>query len=461
MKITIIVIAFYFIMFIGALSNPDCFYEGIQTTYSQNKEFFLKTIPFSKNGCSPFGKTVIYSADSVKQYDIPRYLDIYSHNRKIFLSNDGKKVIYVADESYYWDSTIYKNIEIFHNGVLEKEYSLSDIIECNSDLEDCHLFYDDVFVDYVRENNLWKTKYIDNASDFEKKIHQNPFYFSSDTVTIFCKNSIVAQIDVKTNNLIKSKMSEFNENRIKELDTLRVTTAKFKRPQSYFMPNLSNGKGFDVALAEHLGYKLYPELSDTLGEFRPYFIRIECFVDKYGKASIYKIENYSEIKDDSIESFILNNSYLIDTLPDEIDKWLITANILIMNKDDEISRQERKNFNKKEEELFQKRIVADTIDGFYIPKNLEECFFELNKLLKTKEKNEIKNLPNRDKTIQYHLDLGMWLRNSWHLWGGSRLQQYFIAKGFKHPDDMTVLLLEFYYDWLNGKHDEWKAFEAK
>ena len=461
MKITIIVIAFYFIMFIGALSNPDCFYEGIQTTYSQNKEFFLKTIPFSKNGCSPFGKTVIYSADSVKQYDIPRYLDIYSHNRKIFLSNDGKKVIYVADESYYWDSTIYKNIEIFHNGVLEKEYSLSDIIECNSDLEDCHLFYDDVFVDYVRENNLWKTKYIDNASDFEKKICQNPFYFSSDTVTIFCKNSVVAQIDVKTNNLIKSKMSEFDENRINKLDTFRVTTSRFKKPESYKIPYLLNGKEFEVALAEHLDVKLYQEYSDTLQEFKPYYIDIECFFDKYGKASINKIENDIDLKKDSIESFILNNTYYIDTLPDDIDKWLITEIFRFMNKDEEISRQERKNDLKIQEELIQKRKVADTIDGFYIPKNLEECFFELNKLLKTKDKNEIKNLSNKNEMSKFHFGLGMWLRNNWYLWGGSRLQLYFFAKGIDHPDDMTGLLLRFYYDWLNGKHDEWKAFEAK
>lgn len=461
MKITIIVIAFYFIMFIGALSNPNCSHEGIQITYSPNNEFYLKTIPFSNNGFSPFGKTVVYSSDFVKQYEIPRFLNIDFHNRKIFLSNDGKKVIYVADRSYYWDSTIYKNIEIFHNGVLEKEYSLSDIIECNSDLEDCHLFYDDVFIDYIRENNVMEIKYKDNASDFEKKVHQNPFYFSSDTVTIFCKNSVVAQIDAKTNNLIKSKMSEFNEHRIKELDTLRVTTSRFKKPESYKIPYLLNGKEFKVALAEHLDVKLYQEYSDTLQEFQPYFIRVECFFDKFGKASIYKIENYSDIKNDRIESFILNNSFLNDTLPDEIDKWLISESFRFMNKDDEISRQERINFIKKEEELFQKRIVADTIDGFYIPKNLEECFFELNKLLNTKDKNEIKNLSNRNEMIDYHFGLGMWLRNIWYLWGGSRLQQYFIAKGFEHPDDMSGLLLEFYYDWLNGKHDEWKAFEAK
>ena len=136
MKITIIVIAFYFIMFIGALSNPNCSHEGIQITYSPNNEFYLKTIPFSNNGFSPFGKTVVYSSDFVKQYEIPRFLNIDFHNRKIFLSNDGKKVIYVADRSYYWDSTIYKNIG--------EKYSLSDIV-CNSDRR-CH--HDDVR-DYI------------------------------------------------------------------------------------------------------------------------------------------------------------------------------------------------------------------------------------------------------------------------------------------------------------------------
>jgi hypothetical protein len=75
------------------------------------------------------------------------------------------------------------------------------------------------------------------------------------------------------------------------------------------------------------------------------------------------------------------------------------------------------------------------------------------KYLKTKQ--EIKNLKDRSETINYHLGLGMQLRNSWGLWGGSRLQKYLLDKKVNHPDSMSSLILDFYYDWLNNNNDAW------
>lgn len=115
----------------------------------------------------------------------------------------------------------------------------------------------------------------------------------------------------------------------------------------------------------------------------------------------------------------------------------------------------------KKKEAYKKRIVADSINGLYIPKNLEECFLELDKLLKPKDIKTFKNIKDRSETIDYHHGFGTWLRNNWGLWGGSRLQQYFFKKGLNHPDDMSMVILEFYYDWLNGQHEKWKEFEAK
>lgn len=120
----------------------------------------------------------------------------------------------------------------------------------------------------------------------------------------------------------------------------------------------------------------------------------------------------------------------------------------------------KKRFRKKQEAL-KKRIVADSIDGQYIPKNLEKCFLEINKLLKQKDISAIRKLKNSGETIDYHHGLGTWLRNNWGLWVGSRLQQYLIGKGIYHPDDMSGTILELYHEWLTNKHDNWKELEAK
>jgi hypothetical protein len=104
-------------------------------------------------------------------------------------------------------------------------------------------------------------------------------------------------------------------------------------------------------------------------------------------------------------------------------------------------------------------MTAETIEGVYIPKNLGECFAELDKLLKEVDKKEMQALAKRADMIHYHHNLGMWMRNNWRLWGGSRLQKYFADKGVTHPEEMSSVVLYLYHDWLNGKTETWKEWE--
>ena len=56
-----------------------------------------------------------------------------------------------------------------------------------------------------------------------------------------------------------------------------------------------------------------------------------------------------------------------------------------------------------------------------------------------------------DDMTQYHMGLGMWMRNNWGLWGGSRLAAWFNAQGINHPDDMSGIILDSFWRYLNGK----------
>ncbi len=104
-------------------------------------------------------------------------------------------------------------------------------------------------------------------------------------------------------------------------------------------------------------------------------------------------------------------------------------------------------------------MTAEKINDVYNPKNLEKCFVELDKLLPEIDKKEMQALKNRDEMIRYHMGLGMWMRNNWGLWGGSRLQKYFTDKRITHPDEMSSVVLYHYHDWLNGKKETWKNWE--
>lgn len=88
--------------------------------------------------------------------------------------------------------------------------------------------------------------------------------------------------------------------------------------------------------------------------------------------------------------------------------------------------------------------------GIYIPKDLEECFIELKKMLSSEELEEFKNKEEKD-VVSYHHSLGRWIRNNWGLWSESRLVKYFNSIGINHPDDMSGIILDSFYRHLNNK----------
>lgn len=86
----------------------------------------------------------------------------------------------------------------------------------------------------------------------------------------------------------------------------------------------------------------------------------------------------------------------------------------------------------------------------YIPKDLEDCFVQLKKML---DPSEIENIKagTEDDIIRYHFSLGMWMRNNWKLWGGSRLATWFNTQGIEHPDDMSGIILDSFWRHINQK----------
>ncbi|UCF81461.1 MAG: tetratricopeptide repeat protein [Acidobacteriota bacterium] len=83
-----------------------------------------------------------------------------------------------------------------------------------------------------------------------------------------------------------------------------------------------------------------------------------------------------------------------------------------------------------------------------IPRNLEECFLELDWILPEEEKE---NMRAGADTVMYHFGLGMWMRNNWGLWAGDRLAQHFNEMGIFHPDDMSAIILDAFQAHLKGE----------
>jgi hypothetical protein len=86
----------------------------------------------------------------------------------------------------------------------------------------------------------------------------------------------------------------------------------------------------------------------------------------------------------------------------------------------------------------------------YVPKDLDDCFAQLKKMLPAEEIAKIRDGGEKDM-IDYHFGLGMWMRNNWGLWKGSRLAKWFNSHGIYHADDMSSIILDSFWRHLNGK----------
>jgi hypothetical protein len=95
--------------------------------------------------------------------------------------------------------------------------------------------------------------------------------------------------------------------------------------------------------------------------------------------------------------------------------------------------------------------TQDTLNGVYIPKDIEDCFRQLDSFWSDSLKSELKKMSLNEFLSQAHFGIGMWLRNNWGLWVGSRLSKYFYSFNYSHPDDISSIILELYYRQLKGE----------
>jgi hypothetical protein len=101
---------------------------------------------------------------------------------------------------------------------------------------------------------------------------------------------------------------------------------------------------------------------------------------------------------------------------------------------------------------YNERVRQDTLSGVYIPRNLEECILQLDSFWSDSIRAIIKGTSEYEFTVRSHLAIGMWIRNNWGLWRGSRLSVYFNNLGIFHPDDMSDIILTSYHRRLSGRH---------
>jgi hypothetical protein len=101
------------------------------------------------------------------------------------------------------------------------------------------------------------------------------------------------------------------------------------------------------------------------------------------------------------------------------------------------------------EERYQWRLKQPKLNGVYIPKDLNDAFQELNRLIEAPSKQKFKTASEEVVKHKLHFTLGQWMMVNWGFYEGSRLTAFLNQLGIYHPDDMARFMIVSYHRSLN------------
>ncbi|MBR4715873.1 MAG: hypothetical protein IKP34_06825 [Bacteroidales bacterium] len=410
----------------------------IVTVYSSNEQYSATSYPARQLDISSLGKTDVFSAkDSTLLYTIPVNLAC----GELFISNDGRTILHLLNYDYspQEEPRHTHSFSLYVDGAVKVQQNLKELIGCNNDSVNCRLYF------------TLKDFFIPNATSRDTLISDRPVFAINDTVFVYTASRTLLRIHLSTGKIETLPFSYHSESQLRQIPPRQRIETSFKCPSNY----VSDG---EELIASKL--RMTPQGDVTHGAYKYYHLSMLLRIDRDGHATIVKLDNRDSLPEARIRKVIKNTRFDVSDFPEGIDFWyqelfgaMHKRNKLIAKHEGKIEWQNRRAW-------YERRIVADTIDGVYIPRNIEDCFSQLDSILAFKNRRGIIAQPNRESMSKYHFGLGMWLRNNWGLWSGSRLERYFYARGVYHPDNMSGVILEYYYDYLHGVDSNWRAFDT-
>ena len=89
--------------------------------------------------------------------------------------------------------------------------------------------------------------------------------------------------------------------------------------------------------------------------------------------------------------------------------------------------------------------------GKKIPNNLDEALEYLKRYSGERFIDHVLSIKEKDFEIESHFSIGKEIRNSWKLWEGSKLSQWFNDRNIYHPDDMSGIIITSFHRKLHNK----------
>src|SRR5262245_27158865 len=179
--------------------------------YSQNEQYYLKSIPHDNEFPSLRGKTYVYKNGSVNPlYVFDRGFDSVSNDsNNLILSNDGEIIFYAIPWGADEQRPGLKSVNIYKKGEILKSYSMTEITGCNPNAERCNLIYSNYDSVVDKEKSGWGTpryrKILKSGFDErERFLSDFPIFSFDDIVFLTDSKKSIHLFDLKEGSFIRS-----------------------------------------------------------------------------------------------------------------------------------------------------------------------------------------------------------------------------------------------------------------
>lgn len=469
-------ILFYFILtFNNFYSQISTEIVPISETYSSNGEFKLSSISYDEEYPNLKGESFVsytqeYESIGVRKkfYTLDRSFDLYDDNPFFTaISNDGRKIIYITN--YIYENGLEnKNITYYVDGKFEKAYTSEEFINCDKDKEKCHLFYDNKYQIFEGRSSTIK-QYKKTASDKDIFLNKSFVFNKNDTIYLIDSRKKVTLYDLDKGKIIGSKI-DFDSiyTKIKNIEPIKSQISYYLYPYKYVtdLQNSTNNEKLSESIGKISNLRFISINDSTFHKYKLFKIEISGYINRKGKFEIENLKTDSVFDKNLIKDYISNTTFKTDFIPREVDKIYLKHFFGgYRSYDDKIAEQETIKEKERRKEEYKKRLLLEKIDNIYIPKNLNECLIELDKILNFESKKQLIEAKNSWEFNSHMGGLGMWIRNNWGINGGSRLLKYFherkIGKESFGNDEISEIIIEQYIIWLKGDKSAWKKWEKQ
>ena len=273
----------------------------------------------------------------------------------------------------------------------------------------------------------------------------NHYLIDNDLYVIAEKSNEVIILDINSGKIKERVNTEIFKKSIKTIDYPQNKVEFIPVEKRETLPSSAKGIVFRKALAVALNIEVVSRDGNKDYEKYYYKVWIKAKIDKNGKCLGATVitrehvltENANKLSK-QIENFIKTTDFKIDSLPYDLNYWYFEDDFDVARLPADIAKRDLKEYRRKV-------CLIDTFNGEYIPIDLEDAHKQLDKILDDSTKIAVKN--GEDS----HFGIGLWMRNNWGLWAGTRFSCYFRKKGLKHPDYISGYIIETYQLKLNNQ----------